>query len=99
MRITGSQVGPVTPAQQTQIKKIASSTSVEKARATDEVVFSSQVANIDAARNVIANSPDIRQEKVEALRRAIQDGTYQVDADKIAERILAEGRLIRIGRK
>ena len=33
-------------------------------------------------------TPEIRQDKVEALRQAIHDGTYSVDPEKIADAML-----------
>lgn len=33
-------------------------------------------------------TPDVRAERVEAVRAAVQNGTYQVDSRLIAERIL-----------
>jgi len=36
-------------------------------------------------------SADERAARVEALRAAVQDGTYQVDADELAGRIAERG--------
>ena len=99
MRITGSQVGPLAPAHLQQIKKTTPSASTEVTRPGDQVVLSRDISAIDAARKIIADTPDVRQEKVEALRRDIADGNYRVDPDKVAARILAEGRLSKLGRK
>ena len=40
------------------------------------------------ANNVIQLEPYIRVEKVRALRKQIERGTYQIDCDKIAEKML-----------
>lgn len=40
------------------------------------------------ANHVIEPEPCIRLEKVRALRKEIQGGTYQIDYDKIAEKML-----------
>lgn len=42
------------------------------------------------ATEVVQGAPDIRQEKVAALKKAIQEGTYRVDADKVAEKVIEE---------
>ena len=34
--------------------------------------------------------PDVRQDKVAKLRKQIEQGSYKVDADRIAERMLEE---------
>ncbi len=99
MRITGSQVGPVTPAQLSQIKKTAPTSAADTTRPADEVQFSSDVEAIEAARKAIAAAPDVRQDKVEALRQQIAAGTYQISSEKIADKMLAEARLFQINRK
>lgn len=39
--------------------------------------------------------PEVRQEKVEALRRAVRDGSYDTPPDKTAEAMLSEMLRIR----
>jgi flagellar biosynthesis anti-sigma factor FlgM len=39
---------------------------------------------------ILEELPDVRQDKVEKLRKQIQQGSYQVDAGRIADRILEE---------
>ena len=36
----------------------------------------------------LAESPDVRSEKVDKLKDAVQNGSYNVDSEKIAEKIL-----------
>ncbi len=98
MRITGSQVGPVTPAQLAKLKKTAPTAS-ETNVTSDQVSFSSDVEVITAARKAIAETPEIRQDRVEALRREIQAGTYEISPEKIADKILTESQLFRLGQK
>ena len=99
MKITGSQIGPIAPLSLGKIKKTAPTTSSEAARPTDQIVLSSDVENIEAARNVIRETPEIRQDKVEALQSKVQSGNYHVPAEEIADRILAENRLAKLGQK
>jgi len=55
----------------------------------DRVQFSREA--LEMARNQVAmDREEIRTEKVDALRRKIQDGTYVVDPQKIASRMLEE---------
>ena len=42
------------------------------------------------AREVAGSAPDIRQEKVNALKAAIKAGTYHVDAKDIADKMVDE---------
>jgi flagellar biosynthesis anti-sigma factor FlgM len=42
----------------------------------------------------LAGIPDLRQTRVEALRQAIQAGTYVISPDRIAEAMLASSDVI-----
>ncbi len=99
MKITGSQIGPVNQVQLDTIQKAKAKPEVPKALAADQVVLSADVSAVDAARKVIAEVPDVRADKVEAIRQEIQDGRYNVPADKIAEKVLAELQLARLHQK
>lgn len=55
----------------------------------DRVAFSREA--LEMARNqVTMERDDVRLEKVEALRQQIQEGSYNVDPQKIAARMLDE---------
>ncbi|WP_317931622.1 flagellar biosynthesis anti-sigma factor FlgM [Halioxenophilus sp. WMMB6] len=45
----------------------------------------SRLANLEAEINA---SPDVNQERVEEIKRAIADGSYRVDAEQIAGKLL-----------
>ncbi len=40
-------------------------------------------------RNMLRSASDVREAKVESLRRAVETGAYYVPAERIAEKILA----------
>lgn len=42
------------------------------------------------ASEIARNTPDIRRDKVEMLKKSIQDGTYHVESSKIADRLVDE---------
>jgi flagellar biosynthesis anti-sigma factor FlgM len=92
MRITGSQIGPINPVQATKVKK-ATETSVADTRSTDQVVLSAKLETIATAKAVIAQAPDVRQDKVDTYRQLIASGDYVISSDTIADRIISEGRL------
>lgn len=54
----------------------------------DELSLSSTAKDYQFALNAIKNVPDIRKEKVDAIKEQIRTGTYVVDSGKIAEKIL-----------
>jgi negative regulator of flagellin synthesis FlgM len=51
----------------------------------DEVRLSSDQSAVDSVKTQLAQFPEIRADKVEALRKQISDGTYHVDAGRVAE--------------
>jgi negative regulator of flagellin synthesis FlgM len=57
----------------------------------DEISLSWRARNVAGAAAAVQNAPDVRTEKVAALRAAIINGTYQPDARQVAERLLASG--------
>jgi negative regulator of flagellin synthesis FlgM len=56
-------------------------------------VISDAAKRVQEARNQLNDIPDVREEKVSELRNQIQNGTYQIDADKIAGKMIKEGLL------
>jgi flagellar biosynthesis anti-sigma factor FlgM len=40
---------------------------------------------------IVQDTPDVRRDKVKKLKKRIEQGSYRVDADRIAERMLEEG--------
>ncbi len=55
---------------------------------TDKVEISSFGRDLQIAKQAVANSPDVRTDKVEQLKSQIKNGTYNVDADSFAEMLL-----------
>ncbi|MCH8886327.1 MAG: flagellar biosynthesis anti-sigma factor FlgM [SAR324 cluster bacterium] len=41
-------------------------------------------------KEAIRNTPDIRADRVDAVKIKIQSGTYRVDADQLASKLIAE---------
>lgn len=60
---------------------------------SDTVVISDAAKRVQEARSQLNDIPDVREEKVTELRNQIQNGTYQIDADKIAGKMIKEGLL------
>ncbi|MDK2883206.1 MAG: negative regulator of flagellin synthesis FlgM [Bacillota bacterium] len=64
-----------------------------KATSGDQVILSQQARYLSRAREIVALSSPVRREKVERLAEAIAAGTYQVDPEAVAEKLLAAPRL------
>jgi len=54
----------------------------------DQVSLSSRGQEIQRVRARLKELPDVRREKVEAIRRQIEQGTYRVSAEAVAEKVL-----------
>ena len=42
---------------------------------------------------IVQETPDVRQDKVAKLRKQVEQGCYNVDAERVAERMLEESLL------
>lgn len=57
----------------------------------DQVSVSSQARELRAVMQAMPSVPGERADVVAQLRQQIADGSYQVDADAVAKRLLADG--------
>jgi negative regulator of flagellin synthesis FlgM len=60
------------------------------ARGHDVFTLSVQAEDYQLARRALSQVPDVRAERVEALRNNIESGLYTVSAAMVAEKILQE---------
>lgn len=60
---------------------------------SDTVVISDAARRVQEARKQLDEIPDVREDKVAQLRSQIQNGTYEMDAEKIAGKMIKEGLL------
>jgi flagellar biosynthesis anti-sigma factor FlgM len=69
----------------------AKTKSAEKAAGqsrADSVVLSADARSLAAARDAVQHAPDVRAEKVDAIKQRITDGTYHVPANVLARKLL-----------
>lgn len=96
MEIKNTLMRGVDPYRTQQLDKGAtaaqkSRTSTEQAAAApsgDRVSLSASARLHTAARGEVMNAPEVRQEKVSALKEQVSSGEYTVDARKTAEKLL-----------
>ncbi len=55
---------------------------------TDKVEISSFGRDLQIAKQAVANTSDVRMDKVEQLKSQIKNGTYDVDAGSFADMLL-----------
>lgn len=58
------------------------------AKPGDSVDISPKARELNRAKSLLESVPDIRVEKTEKLKSDIEQGNYEVDAGKVAERII-----------
>lgn len=56
----------------------------------ERVDLSSKAKDIQQIKQIIDQAPDVRTDKVQELKQKIESGNYDIDAEKIAEKIVAE---------
>lgn len=59
----------------------------------DKVVLSAEVRRIQEAKKLLDSIPDIREEKVAQIKAQIENGTYQVEEKKLAQKMMKESLL------
>ena len=63
---------------------------VSTSKKGDQIDISSRAKEIERAIDIVKQVPDIRTSKVEAIKRVVDDGTYDVKGEKTAENLLKE---------
>ena len=60
---------------------------------TDTVNISDAAKEIQEVRKELDNIPDVRDDKVEQLKNQIENGTYEIKSEEIAEKMLKDSLL------
>jgi negative regulator of flagellin synthesis FlgM len=59
-----------------------------RANRADSVTLSADARSLSAARDAVQSAPDVRAEKVDAIKQRVEDGTYSVPASVLARKLL-----------
>jgi negative regulator of flagellin synthesis FlgM len=84
---------PENTARSNEVTRTKPSKDVDKSNevaASDRVDLSSQARDIQRAREVAQGAPEVREDKVEAARRAVQSGNLNLKGEDLAERLLQD---------
>jgi negative regulator of flagellin synthesis FlgM len=76
-----------------QAEKTASHVAPASADQTDQKRLSESDASVGKLETAALNSPEVRAEKVQALKSQLQAGTYQVSPAQVAGSILEQLRV------
>src|SRR5262245_47850721 len=98
MRITGQETThntqrPENAVRSNEVSHAKSSESEENSNevaASDRVELSSQARDIQRARAVAQGAPEVRADKVEAARRALQSGHLKLKGQDLADKLLQD---------
>ena len=67
-----------------------SSKKIEQSKSKDEVTFSSEAKDFATVTKLLSQVPDVRVDRVEALKTQMSSGTYSIDAEEVAEKIISK---------
>lgn len=56
---------------------------------SDKLEISQKAQDYQAARQVISQTPDIREDKVNQLKKQIEAGTYNIDMTQVADKVVS----------
>jgi len=76
------------PADRGAMHVSSSSVAGTQSATEDRITFSSDTTSVQSLTRQALNSPEVRQDKVDALRQSVNSGAYQLDAVKIANAIV-----------
>jgi len=65
----------------------------ENALSADKVELSAQAKEMKKIYEVVQAAPEVRAEKVSALKKLIEEGKYDVESEAIADRMIKEAIL------
>jgi flagellar biosynthesis anti-sigma factor FlgM len=92
MRIQDRKSGPVGP-----IAPVGSPAPAEVGKspapaspAEDRIDISDRSREVDGLRDAVQALPEVRLDKIEGIRGAVEEGSYYVESEKIAKRVVDE---------
>ncbi|HYF93337.1 MAG TPA: flagellar biosynthesis anti-sigma factor FlgM [Symbiobacteriaceae bacterium] len=80
--------GPMGVYQQSGARRVTGAKQTARTSKGDGVVLSAEAQQVLALKDKVAQAPEVRQQRIEELRRQIEAGTYRPDARQIAEKML-----------
>lgn len=83
MRILG--MNRINEIYKSQTRKVEQTKIAQK----DEVQLSTQAKDYQYAFKALKEVPDVRQDKVDSIKEAINSGTYNVNATQVCEKIMS----------
>ncbi|MCP4148672.1 MAG: flagellar biosynthesis anti-sigma factor FlgM [bacterium] len=76
-----------------RVKSTGKGKKAENFASEDKVEISSKALDLKAMQETAMKSPDVRTEKVNAIKLQVDEGSYSISGEKIAERLIEENLL------
>jgi len=76
-------------------KGFTSNAASDQSNRSDTVSLTNVAEQLQSVQQIIAETPDVDTDRVSALRAAIEDGSYLVDVDKLAQNLLSSENELR----
>jgi negative regulator of flagellin synthesis FlgM len=93
-KVDDAAIQSVQQYQKTEKVQEESSPKVGGSAAPEEKVnLSTKAKDIQQLRNAVSDLPDVREDKVSELKDQVDTGTYDVNGQKIAEKMVSESLL------
>ena len=89
MKLTG--IFPPIKTEKVQVKKSEGSVAARvesAAQPTDRVVLSAGSLDVQKVRDILEQTPEVRADRVQALKEEIARGEYQVDPHRLADKMM-----------
>ena len=89
MKLTG--IFPPIKTEKVQVKKTEGSAAAQAdstALPTDRVVLSAGSLDVQKVRDILEQTPEVRADRVQALKEEIARGEYQVDPHRLADKMM-----------
>ena len=83
---SGGPITPIAPYLEQREPQAA-----ERKESVDEAGISDRARELGRANEAVAAAPEDRELRVQALRAAVQNGKYQLDAEEVARKLLEHG--------
>lgn len=59
-----------------------------RTQAADKLEISQMGKDYQVAKNAVAAAPDVREDKVNAIKQALASGTYNVSMEEVADKLI-----------
>lgn len=86
--VSGQRPAVPNPSQNARADRANAERGAGQAQGSDQLSLTTSAQLLKELNEAVAATPEVDSSRVEAIKQAIADGTYQVDAGRIADQLL-----------